>query len=326
MTIASALGGELRRDGPSHEQKRIFQTSADTSVLGYCAWQAHRQDAPTVVFLHGLTGDADDCFVRGTAQKAYQLGFNTIRLNSRNCGGTSDLTPTIYHMGLTMDLKAVLAELADRDALKRLYFGGFSMGANISLKLAGEWGVNPPEYIAGLFAISPPLELARSSRAISRGFINRCYEIKFVRILKDLIREKSKHFPKRYDTKGLASIRTLRHFDSEYVAPCFGFQDADDYYENASAGPVVDEIVLPTLVVHAEDDPLIPKMSVRSWQTRAKDNIYFVITKEGGHVGFIGSKPSAEFGHLDPDRYWAENRIVQYLDAVEQSYSSSGKK
>ena len=318
MTIAAALGGELRKDRPEKEEERLFQTTNDTSVLGYCAWQESRKEAGTVILMHGLTGDADDSYVRGTALKAYEHGFNTVRLNSRNCGGTRQLTPSIYHMGLTADMNSVLRELGEKDCLPRLYFGGFSMGANISLKLAGEWKDQTPNYIRGLFAVSPPLDIAGSSRAISQGFVNRCYELKFLQDLKELIEEKSQLFPEKYQTTKLSSVKTLRDFDRDYVAPCFGFHDEDDYYDKASCGPFVDNISLPVLVIHAEDDPLIPIEPIRSWKNRARDNVHFLITKCGGHVGFIGKTPLPKMGVNDSDRYWAENRIVQFLRFIEQ--------
>ena len=225
-------------------------------------------------------------------------------------------------MGLTKDLKAVLTELSEKEGLSRMYIGGFSMGANVSLKLAGEMGESVPSYLKGVFAVSPPLEIARASRAISQGILNRCYEFKFLINLKALIREKAREYPERYSTETLKTVSSLRDFDNAYVAPCFGFDDADDYYERASCGPVVDAICLPTLVIHSEDDTLVPKISVRTWEKRAKKNIQFLITKAGGHTGFISKKAVGN----DVDRFWAENRIVQFLESLENNYcaESSG--
>jgi predicted alpha/beta-fold hydrolase len=319
MTIYSALRGDLRRDRPPKNEARYFSTDEHTKVLAYCSWQADRIRAPTVVLLHGLTGDADEGFVCGTAQKAFALGFNTIRLNTRNCGGTTQLSPTVYHMGLTVDLQSVLTELGEIDGLKRIYFGGFSMGANVSLKLAGDWGEAAPSFVKAVFAVSPPLEVARASRAISRGVLNRCYEFKFLMKLKAMIREKNQSHPSLYSCARLKSIRSIRAFDDAFVAPCFGFRDADDYYEKASANQVVDAITLPTLVIHAEDDTLVPKISVMAWRARAMENVQFLITKEGGHVGFIAARPLGG----DQDCFWAENRIVEFLQACEKAHFDS---
>ena len=318
MTIAAVLNGEFRTECPPFEEERLFQTESDTRVLGFCAWQASRLEAPTLVLMHGLTGDADDSYVRGTAHKAFLAGFNTVRLNSRNCGGTRNLTPTIYHMGLTHDMKSVLNELGEKDGLSRLYFGGFSMGANISLKLAGEWKDEVPSYVRGVFAVSPPLEIALSSIAIRQGFFNRRYEQKFLKDLKDLVAEKSERFPQNFSSERLGKVKTLRDFDGGYVAPCFGFFDADDYYERASCGLVVDSIRIPTLVIHALDDPLIPEGPIRAWESRAPEHIHFLISKYGGHVGFVAERSSIK---VDSDRYWAEHRIVQFCERLEAQAS-----
>ena len=220
-----------------------------------------------MVLLHGLTGDADAGHMRGTACKLIAEGFNVVRLNMRNCGGTEKLTPSLYHTGLVNDLRAVLLELGQVDGLSRIYFGGFSMGGNVALKLAGEWGASMPDFLRGVMAVSPPIELARSSEAIGSGGFHRVYELLFLRALKAMIRRKAKQCPDRYDISALPQVKSLRDFDNAYVAPAFGFDDADDYYARASAGPVLAAITLPTLVVHARDDSLVPFGPIGDWMT-----------------------------------------------------------
>ena len=314
MTIAAALLGDLRIDKPPKESERYFEVDTNTTVLAYCAWQERPGQSPTCVLLHGLTGDADDSYVRGTAAKLFKLGFNTLRLNARNCANTLNRTPTIYHMGLTRDMREVLRILAEQDGLQRIYFGGFSMGANVSLKLAGEYGYDAPSYVKGVVAVSPPLRIAESSAALRDGPFNRAiYERKFLRDLKELIRTKAELFPENYDASGLPSVRTLRDFDRAYVAPSFGFSDEDDYYKRASCGLWVDHIHLPALVITAADDPLIPSSAIEEWKSRAGPQIKFLITRHGGHVGYLSSEPAANEYYQDTDRYWAENRICQFL-------------
>ena len=318
MTIAAALLGDLRNDRPPNESEKYFEVDTDTTVLAHCAWQDEPVLAPTCVLLHGLTGDADDSYVRGTTLKLYRLGFNTVRLNARNCANTLNRTPTIYHMGLTRDLREVLRLLAEQEGLSRIYFGGFSMGANVSLKLAGEYGFDAPSYLKGVVAISPPLRIAESSEALRKGPINRVvYERKFLRDLKDLIRNKAELFPEGFDDAKLSSVKTLRDFDREFVAPSFGFFDEDDYYKRASCGLWVDHIHLPTLVIAAEDDPLIPSGAIREWKLRAGPQIQILVTKHGGHVGYLAKKAASNKYYQDSDRYWAENRICQFLQWLE---------
>ncbi|MDP6929838.1 MAG: alpha/beta fold hydrolase, partial [Planctomycetota bacterium] len=132
MTVAAALSERWRRS-PPRPRSRLFRVDDETSVLALCHWQEDREARATVVLLHGLTGDADAGHMRGTACKLIAEGFNVVRLNMRNCGGTEELTPSLYHTGLVDDLRAVLLELGQADGLSRIYFGGFSMGGNVAL-------------------------------------------------------------------------------------------------------------------------------------------------------------------------------------------------
>lgn len=307
MTIAGAAADIWRRRAlRSTAEDSVFQVDAESAVLGHCHWQPDRISSPTLVLTHGLTGDANAGYMIGTAKKAFSKGFNTIRLNVRNCGGTEALTPTLYHTGLSGDLRAVIETLAAEN-FRAIYCAGYSMGGNITLKMAGEYGFSPPPWLKGVAAISPPIDLARASAAIDSGVINRIYQEHFLRSLRALVRRKAAAHPSRYDLRGLSRIRTLRAYDDRYVAACFNFRGADDYYAQASAGPLLDRIAVPVLIIHARDDSIIP---FDPFATLAHERLTLIATHTGGHAGFIGRR-----GASDPDAYWAENRLVEWLES-----------
>src|SRR5262249_42742335 len=149
-------------------ERREIKTEPGTRVVAYCHWQSNRDTHPTVIIIHGLEGSSEGAYVLGTASKAFNAGFNVLRYNVRNCGGTAHLTQTLYHSGLTTDLYYLLRELIERDQLPELFFIGFSMGGNQSLKFAGELGENAPPQLKGVSAISPPIDLESCSRSIMR--------------------------------------------------------------------------------------------------------------------------------------------------------------
>ena len=121
-------------------EPRFFDVAADARVLAHCNWQPDRKAAPTLLALHGLEGSSEAHYMRGLADKAFAAGFNVVRLNQRNCGGTEHLSRGLYHSGLTADPLFVLNELRDRDGLSRFAVAGYSLGGNITMKLAGELG------------------------------------------------------------------------------------------------------------------------------------------------------------------------------------------
>ena len=136
------------------DEMRLFQVAPDTQVLARCRWHANRREHPTVVIWHGIEGSSDGVYMLATAQKAFSAGFNVLRMNLRNCGGTEHLTPSLYHGGLSDDLRAVVTELIERDELARIFLIGFSLGGNMVLKLAGEYGDEVlRNYL--VFALSP---------------------------------------------------------------------------------------------------------------------------------------------------------------------------
>jgi hypothetical protein len=306
MTIAAHL---WRRRFPSLPpgEARLFETEPGTRVRGVCHWQGKAQEFPTLVLLHGLEGSSDSDYMKGTAEIAWLAGFNVVRLNQRNCGDTESLTHTLYHSGLSCDIRSVLIELIERDRLPQLFAAGFSMGGNLVLKMAGEFSKDTPAEIKAFVAIAPALNLAACADALSepQNFI---YEWHFVRRLKARIRKKSALFPEKYVLNGLHKIRSVREYDDVITAPHSGFRDASDYYARSSAGQFLAKIARPTLVLASEDDPFVPFSSIATAVREANPLIKLVATRHGGHSAFISSSPE--------ERFWSEARIVDFCRSI----------
>ncbi|HXD34005.1 MAG TPA: alpha/beta fold hydrolase [Pyrinomonadaceae bacterium] len=287
------------------DEERFFRIDADSKILANCRWQANPTERLTVVLWHGMEGSTSSVYMLAIAQKAFAAGFNVVRVNFRNCGGTEHLTPTLYHGGLSDDLRVVLDELRERDGLKRFCLVGYSLGGNIVLKLAGEYADNPPPDILGICAISPSVDLGASADTISRKS-NWIYQQDFLRRMRNRIRVKKRHFPDLYDLTDIGSVRTIREFDERYTSRAHGFDGAADYYFKSSSIRTMDRIRIPTLIVHAEDDPFIPFAPLQNPSVTENPYILFIATKKGGHIAFVASNTDGE------DRFWAENRVVEF--------------
>ena len=257
QTLAAYAWPYRYRFKPAVDQERLFEVETGVRVLAHCRWQPAAREHPTLLLWHGIEGSTSSGYMPSTAEKAFRAGFNVVRVNLRNCGGTEHLTPTLYHAGLSGDLRAVVAELIERDGLERIFIAGFSLGGNMVLKCAGEYGANPPPELLGVCAISPSVDPAASVAAIMLRS-NWIYHRNFVSRLCKKIYTKHKLFPELYDISRISKVRTLRDFDEYYTSKAHGFAGADDYYQKSSSLNVMDQIRIPTLILHAEDDPFIP--------------------------------------------------------------------
>ena len=286
---------------------RYFDVEPDARVLAHCHWQRRRWERPAILLLHGLNGSSDAHYMKGIAAKAFARGFNVVRLNQRNCGGTEHLAAGLFHSGLTADAKHVIRELVDVDGVPAIAVAGYSLGGNLALKLAAEYGPDPPAALRAVAAVSPIIEIAECVAALERRE-NFLYEWNFVRELKKRMRRKDRFGPGRYDLSRLDAIRTVREFDDAYTAPHFGFRDAGDYYHRASAMRIIDRIRIPALVITAEDDPFVPSRPFHDPKVTRNPHIEVRLCEHGGHCGFVGPASG------DDDGYWAEGQIIDFVE------------
>jgi predicted alpha/beta-fold hydrolase len=230
----------------------------------------------------------------------------------RTCGATEHLGPTLYNSTMSGDLGAVAHALIEEDGLEKLAFVGYSMGGNLVLKLLGEWGREAPPQVQAGVGVSPAMDLAPSSDALHQA-ANRVYEWKFLNGLRRRILRKAELYPEIYkvDRSNLRSLRSLRDFDDRIMAPHCGFSGADDYYARAASANVLDRIALPTLILHAEDDPFIRVLPATREKLLHNPNISYIETQHGGHCAFLAT-PNGYDGR------WAERQAVRFVQQLER--------
>jgi predicted alpha/beta-fold hydrolase len=293
-------------NGLPEPEERLFQVDEDAQVLCHCHWQPEPASHGTIIIVHGLEGSSLSQYVIGTGSKAWAAGMNVVRMNMRNCGGTETLSPTLYHSGLSSDIGSVLRTLIEQKHLTRVGAVGYSMGGNLVLKMAGDWGAKAPAELKAVVGVSPAADLAASADAMHQ-IDNRMYEWKFLLGLMRRYKRKRLLFPDRY--KGLDRFpRTIREFDDLVTAPAFDFNGAEDYYTRASAARVVDRITVPTLVINAKDDPFIRLLPATRDKMNANPCITLLETDHGGHCAFL-AEPNGYDGR------WAELQVMTFFHA-----------
>jgi len=286
--------------------RRYFDVDGDARVIADCHWQPEPWTRPTILALHGLNGSSDAHYMRGIASKAFERGMNVVRLNQRNCGDTEHLSKGLFHSGLTHDARQVIAELTAVDRLPAIAVAGYSLGGNLALKLASEYGGDAPRELLGVAAVSPIIEIGECVKALERPE-NRLYQWNFVKDLKRRMRRKERYWPGLFDLSRLSAVKTVRDFDEAFTAPYFGFNGADDYYYRASAMRIIDRLRVPALVITSEDDPFVPSQPFHDPKITGNPHIELELCAHGGHCGFVGPASAGD------DGYWAERRIVDFV-------------
>lgn len=255
-----------------------------------------------VVLVHGLEGSYRSGYMISLAQSLCERGFACHRMNMRGCGDGDGLTNTLYHSGLTADALAVLGAIR-ASAPAPLFLAGFSLGGNLTLKLAGELGAGASELVRGFIAVSTPIDLAECVCRIDarENFI---YQQRFVISLRNRYRRRHMLDPARFPIDGLDRVHTIYDFDDRFTAPHFGFGTAANYYRTQSALNFVAGIRVPTLVVQAQNDPMIPFALFSDPRLAGNPAIRLVAPRHGGHLGFISR---------NQPRFWLDPLIIDWM-------------
>jgi len=293
-------------------QQEIVEVAPATTEIGasnlicLCHWQPDAAAALTVIIVHGLEGSANSQYVIGNANKLWAAGCNVVRMNMRNCSGIKywagersadpaavdpdTICPTLYHSGLSADVRAVAQHFVRTRGLSRIAILGYSMGGNMVLKLAGELRDDPMAEIRACVAVSPAMDLSASVDALHRPF-NRCYERRFLRALERHFLHKVSLYPERYSAARVYNLNSIRDFDDHITAHYAGFRDAEDYYTRSSASQFV--------------------------AMRANPNVSLIETPHGGHCAFLADADPA----ASDDGYWAEQTALRFLQSLPELWA-----
>lgn len=268
----------------------------------FARWTPPRAaDRGAALILHGIGGDGDEHFVRGTAAALVRRGLGALRIDLRGAGRSTELKGIpLFHAGRTDDVRAALGWLAEKVA--RTHLVGFSLGGQLVLRTAGELGASAPASLRSVTAICPPLDLAQAAR-FTESAIGLPYRKFIVAGLIARTKPVASKLPPGV-TLEPGKISTIRDYDGQIVARCYGFRNADDYYARCASLHVAKDIAVETLVLHADDDPVVPASQVEA--LRGLPRIRVVRSKHGGHCGFVGRRIAGE------TRYWAEERAADW--------------
>lgn len=290
----------------SYVRERIVTPDNDFLDLDWSFTQKNTEKkAPLVILSHGLEGNSTRQYILGMVRMFVSEGYDCLAWNFRSCSGEMNLQPRFYHSGATEDLDLVV-QTAMKKGYETIYLTGFSLGGNLTLKYLGESGKNLPSLIRKAAVFSVPMDLKACSIAIEKPQ-NWIYLKRFLNSLKPKITSKGSLFPEHIDARKLAGIKTFYEFDDTYTAGLHGFDNADHYYAKCSSCFFVDTIAVPTLIVNAVNDPIVPPSSLPEKLINSLPNVWLELTERGGHCGFRPQR-------LKSGPYWSESRALSFFN------------
>lgn len=269
---------------------------------------------PLVVVVHGIGGSSLSRYVVRAAVALHRAGHHVVRLDLRGAGASVPDAPSLYHAGLSADLGVVAGHLAHNPNVSGVALLGFSGGGSMALKLAAEMGEGlhgeVGAALGAVVSVSAPLDFARVSAWMDR-LARLPYRFHVLRGLSTGAREFARQHPHRahYRPSDVRRMSTFRHYDSTIIVPMHGFSDVDEYYAAASPGPRLGRITVPTLVLHSDDDPMVPSVTVRPWLAGASSAVQVELTRHGGHLGWVAGLDEASW-----ITGWSMKRALAFLD------------
>jgi len=285
---------------PNFRRQRLHLPDDDFLDLD---WLAEPGSGPTVMVVHGLEGSSDSSYARGLMDQVCRCGWGGVVMHFRSCSGEPNRQARSYCAGEIEDLE-FSAEHVRQICGGPLFVVGYSLGGNALLS----WLATPASTacIDAAVAVSVPFLLREAATRLKRGF-SQAYQWK---LLRDLKRSYQRKFQNRNDApipiENLSEIRDFFGYDDVITAPLHGYQGAEDYYRRASSRYSLAQIKLPTLILHARDDPFMTEAVIPDPEELAP-NVRFELSRFGGHVGFVSGPPWRP-------RYWLEERISRFIE------------
>lgn len=280
QTILSSILGCWSIEPPS-QQKLIPLNDGDHLSLEITTPKNWQPTDKTVVLFHGLCGSHRSPYLVRIAKRLRNLNVRAVRVNMRGCGSGKGHAKQFYHSGRSEDALAVIHALKKEHPNSPIHLIGYSLGANLVLKLAGELEINGSHLLSQVVAVSPPADLYAAVKMFDHP-ANSIYERHFFRALRlhvrQLLKEKCPLLPKK--------LKVIE-FDEMMTAPHCGFTSAIDYYTKCSSAPLVPKIRIPCKILFAEDDPFIPHSCLDHLEIPSNVQIYK--TNKGGHLGYLGT-------------------------------------
>ncbi len=303
---AQTLVGRVLRSpaGPTFVRERV--DTEDGDFLDVDWGPDPGPGAPVVLVLHGLEGSSRRRYVRSVSRALLARGIRPLAMNFRGCSGEPNRALRFYHSGETSDPASIVELVRRRWPGRRVGVMGFSLGGNVALKMLGERPDGGAGWVDAAVAMSVPYDLSAGCALLERSRMGRVYSLYFLRSLRRKVAAKRERLAEALDMARVDAADTIRDFDEHVTAPLGGFASAEAYYRACSSSRFLSGIEVPTLLLHAVDDPFLPADAIPREAADGSPALTLSLEEGGGHVGFLEGTPWAP-------RFWADEATADFL-------------
>lgn len=320
QTIWPALCARRRKGKPLALVRERWSTP-DGDFVDVDRQVASRADRPLLVLFHGLEGSSQSHYAQAFADWAAMHDVHFALPHFRGCSGEMNHAPRAYHSGDHQEIDWLLSRLRlqhQSNGGQVLVAAGVSLGGNALMRWAAEHGYSAAQHADAVASVCSPLDLVQSGQAIGEGFNRWVYTRMFLHTMKPKALAKLAQHPGLFDRSALLAARDLYAFDNVFTAPLHGFKNTDDYWQRASAKPLMRDIRIPALALNAMNDPFVPAFSLPQ-NHEVSSTVTLWQPREGGHVGFAeGRWPGNVCGLPDAVAQWLFSSTGINVKSMEQ--------
>ncbi|MEN9448455.1 MAG: hypothetical protein RJA25_1745 [Bacteroidota bacterium] len=287
-------------EGVTYQRERISTWDEDFLDLDWSCIGSSK----LIIISHGFEGSSERVYAKGLTKILNANNFDVCAWNFRGCSGEDNLQLYSYHSGKTDDLDWVVQHILKTKSYNELYMIGISMGGNMTMKYLGEEKWDSAQKIISAVTVSVPIHYETSFKHLIKGW-NRVYEYRFTKQVKNKVAQKQHKFPNEMNYKHILESKNLWEFTERCTVPLHGFKNIEDYNKKVQASTYIKNIQTPTLLINADNDPLLTKECYPIQLAKHSKYFHLEIPIGGGHVGFCED--------IKEEHNWLEKRIANYF-------------
>lgn len=285
QTILASSPFRAWRKNPMHNAacEMVVEGSEGVKLLGYYSAQQSKPSKGLVILLHGWEGSVASTYILCTGNALYRRGYDIFRLNFRDHGDSHHLNQGIFYAVLLEEVFQAVRRICRIAEKQPAFLTGFSLGGNFVLRIVRKMRQTPIANLQHAAAVSPVLDPAKSTARVDRYPLYRLY---FLKKWMQSLKKKQALFPKIYDFTDVLSLKTIQAVTERLLQQYSEFNSAAEYFREYSLlGNALKNLPLPTTIITAKDDPIIPVEDFYQLELNHRTNL--LIPAFGGHNGFI---------------------------------------